>query len=152
MQSRQHIIEQTLSRPFFAAPNDRRVASRIQRVADLIFDTLASDTPGYQRDRFLSLLAPFIVAGAAFVVHYNVGPQWRTTGLWSAICALVVQVLWLQSSSPMHLGFNHGDGILLIGLLGEEIPVPGQFCSSYEVCRVFTRHVVNIDTFAAVLS
>ncbi|VDC01797.1 unnamed protein product [Peniophora sp. CBMAI 1063] len=139
VQSRQHIIEQTLSRPFFAAPDDRRVASRVQRVADLIFDSLAPDTPRDQRDRFLSLLAPFLVAGAAFVVHSNVGSQWRTTGLWSAICALVVQVLWLQSSTPMHPGFTHGNGVFLIGLLGEEITVPNHFCSSYEYFHEFLK-------------
>ncbi|VDB85852.1 unnamed protein product [Peniophora sp. CBMAI 1063] len=135
--SRQQIVEQTISRPFFAVPHDRRVASRVRRVADMIFDSLAPDTPRDRRDRFLSLLAPFFVAGAAFVVHNNVGLQWQATGLWSAICALVAQVLWLQSSTPMHPGFGLENGVLLIGLLGEEITVPSHFCSSYEYFHGF---------------
>ncbi|VDB85846.1 unnamed protein product [Peniophora sp. CBMAI 1063] len=135
--SRRQVTEETLSRPYFAVPHDRRVASRVQRVTDMIFDSLAPDTPQDQRDRFLSLLAPFLVAGAAFVVHNNVNLEWQATGLWSAICALVVQVLWLQSHTPMHPGYGLENGILLIGLLGEEITVPSHFCSSYKYFQGF---------------
>ncbi|KZV61207.1 hypothetical protein PENSPDRAFT_739992 [Peniophora sp. CONT] len=71
IQSRQQVVEQALSLPFFAPPRDRRVASRVQRAMDMIFDSLAPHTPAAQRERFLSLLAPFLVVGAAFVVHNN---------------------------------------------------------------------------------
>ncbi|VDB85867.1 unnamed protein product [Peniophora sp. CBMAI 1063] len=137
IQSRQQIVADTLSRPYFASPYDRRVASRVQRVADTIFDSLAPDTPRDQRDRFLSLLAPFIVAGAAFMVHNNVSLEWQATGFWTTICALVAQVLWLQSSTPVHPGFGLENGVLLTGLLGEEITVPSHFCSSYEYFHEF---------------
>lgn len=133
LQSRQQVVEQALIRPFFASPQDRRVASRAQRVMNTIFDSLAPDIPAAQRERFLSSLAPFLVAGAAFVVHANIASRWRTTALWSAICALVVQVLWLQSSTPLHPGFNCENAILLVDFFGENITVPFQFCHSSEV-------------------
>ncbi|VDC01801.1 unnamed protein product [Peniophora sp. CBMAI 1063] len=137
MPPRAQVMEQALSHPYFASSHARRIGARIRRVANMIYDSLAPNTPAAQRDRFLSLLAPFLVAGAAFVVHNNVDSQWKSTGLWSAICALVVHVLWLQSSTPMNPNFNPGDGIVLIGLLGEDIPVPSQFCSSYEYFHEF---------------
>ncbi|VDC01799.1 unnamed protein product [Peniophora sp. CBMAI 1063] len=139
MPSRSYVIEQTLSRPYFASSPTRRLVSRVQRVANMIFDSLSPHTPRDQRERLLSLLAPFLVAGAAYVVYSNVGPQWKTASLWSAVCALVVQVLWLQSSIPTYPGSSHGNCVFLIGLLGEEITVPTQFCSSYETFHEFVN-------------
>ncbi|VDB85856.1 unnamed protein product [Peniophora sp. CBMAI 1063] len=141
--SRQQVAEQTLSRPFFARPHDRRVASRVKRVADMIFDVLSPDTPRDQHDRFSSLLAPFIVTGAAFLVHTNVSSEWQATGFWTTICALVVQVLWLQSSTPKCPGFSRENGIHLIGLVGEDIILPYHCCFTFEEVHEFLNLIYS---------
>ena len=134
MQSRQYVTEQTLARPFFASSSQNpQFASYTRRVSDMIFDSLAPHTPAAQRDQFMSLLAPFAVVGAAFVVHANMDPRWRIPSLWSVIVALVVKVLWLQSSLPVAAEFGHGNAIILIDFFGECITVPFQLCSSYKV-------------------
>ncbi|KZV61201.1 hypothetical protein PENSPDRAFT_759572, partial [Peniophora sp. CONT] len=133
LQSRQQIVEQALTRLFFASPEDRRVASRVQRVTDMIFDSLSPHTPVAQRERFLSLLAPVLIVGAALVAHTHVSSHWHSTLFLPAICALLVQVLWLQSSTPLYPGFSCENAILLADFFGETITVPFQFCRSSEM-------------------
>ncbi|KZV61198.1 hypothetical protein PENSPDRAFT_693617 [Peniophora sp. CONT] len=137
LQSRQHIVEQVLTRPFLTSAQDRRVASRAKRVTDMIFDSLAPQTPAAQRDRFLSLLAPIFVAGAALVAQTHVSSQWHSIVFLPAICALLVQVLWLQSSTPMYAGFNHENAIFLVDFFGDKITVPFQFCRTSEMFHRF---------------
>ncbi|VDC01794.1 unnamed protein product [Peniophora sp. CBMAI 1063] len=131
------VMGQILSRPFFAVPHARRATSRGQRITDMIFDSLAPNKSKDRRRRFLSSLSPFLVAGAAYVVFENVGYNGRITALWIAICALVVQIIWLQSRMPMHTGSAHDNSIIIIGLLGEDIVVPYQFCRSFETLHQF---------------
>ena len=136
LQSRQRIAQQTLDSPFLSSSSrDPRLISRVNRVVNVIFDSLSPRATDEQRERFLSLLGPLLIAGAAFVVHSNVDFQWRSATLWSAICALLVQVLWIKSSTPMYPGFGCENAVLLVDLSGEDITVPFQFCQSYEVSR-----------------
>lgn len=138
MQSRQQVVEQTLARPFFSSSSqDRRVASSVQRVTDTVFDSLASHTSVAQRDQFMSLLAPFAVVGAAFVIHTNMDAHWRVPSLWATIVALIVKVLWNQSTMPAHTGFGCGNAVILVDLLGDTITVPYQFCQSFEVSSLY---------------
>ncbi|KZV61193.1 hypothetical protein PENSPDRAFT_759566 [Peniophora sp. CONT] len=99
----------------------------------MIFDRLAPQTPAVQREQFLSLLAPFAVVGAAFVIHTNMDPRWRVPSLWAVVVALLVKVLWLRSFMPMHAGFSSDNAITLIDALGETITVPFQISISFEL-------------------
>ena len=138
IQSRQQIVNEVTSRPFFdSSSQGQRIATRGQRVTDMIFDSIAPHTPPEQREQFLALLKPFAIAGALFVIHSNMDPRWRVPSLWAAVVAFMIEVLWLRSSVPMTTGFSCGNAVILIDALGEQILVPDQFCHSPEVRSVF---------------
>lgn len=140
MQSRKRVAEQALTRPFFpSTAQDGRIASRVQRVTDMIFDCLAPQAPVEQRKQFLSLLTPLAIVGAAFVIHTSMDQRWRVPSLWTVVVALLVKVLWIQLTLPMHAAFGCDNAIILIDALGETITVPFQFCQSYEVCASTLR-------------
>ncbi|KZV65386.1 hypothetical protein PENSPDRAFT_133375 [Peniophora sp. CONT] len=138
VQSRQEVTEQALALPFFSwASQDRRVVASVKRVTDTIFDHVAPGTPPEQREQFLSILAPFAMTSAAFVLYTNMDPRWRITSLWATVVALVVEVLWLRSCMPTYPKFDCENAVILIDALGERIIVPFQLCGSSEMFHDF---------------
>lgn len=150
-QTRQHTAEQIIGRSYTSSAFQ---AQRVTTIAHRKMNAILDDTPSLsspaRREMFLSILTPFALTSAVFVIHTNMDSRWRVPSLWAALVALVMQVLWLRCSPPSVQGFSFENSIILIDALGERITVPCHFCTSPEVSEVPVRrapaHEVTLVT------
>ncbi|VDC06490.1 unnamed protein product [Peniophora sp. CBMAI 1063] len=126
----------TMSQKLLAATSSQDMAI-VERTSDALLDRLSifpstNELEHWRFQQFVSSLVPLAAFGAAVVAQSNIDPKWRTTALWTTICALLVHVLRLQSSLPPTVATARDSVIILVDVLGKKIFVDLQLCNSLE--------------------